>query len=41
MRARASSTPLMLSSTVAKPMTLGVNVVPSPVACTVNSCHQS
>ena len=39
--ARASSTLLTLSSTVAKPMMLGVNVVPRPVACAVNSCHQS
>ena len=31
----------MLSSVAAKPMIDGVNVVPRPVACDVNSCHQS
>src|SRR5262249_51447436 len=41
MSTRASTSPLKLSSVVAKPMTDGVNVVPVPVACDVNSCHQS
>src|SRR5215468_8393528 len=31
----------MLSSVAANPITDGVNVVPSPVACDENSCHQS
>src|SRR5690242_13055195 len=39
--ASRSSTRLTLSSVDANPMTDGVNVVPSPLACAVNSCHQS
>ena len=31
----------MLSSVAAKPMIVGENVVPMPLACDVNSCHQS
>ena len=41
MSVRASSSALTLSSVVAKPMTDGVKVVPMPVACEANSCHQS
>jgi hypothetical protein len=36
-----SRNPLMLLSTAANPVMAGTNVVPRPVACAENSCHQS